>query len=84
MAFRLDCSSLNDSDNYESLTINDLLEFNVKYIFYTNDGEEKNTQKIGIHNCNMSDFYNNINFLISLDKNKLSDLKGLNDLNKVI
>jgi len=84
LAFRLDCSSLNDSNNYESLEVNNLLEFNVKYIFYTNDGEEKNTQTIGIHNCDMSDFYNNINLLRSLDKNKLSDLKGLNDLNKVI
>ena len=84
LAFRLDCSSLNDSTNYERLEVNDLLEFNVKYIFYTNDGEEKNTQTIGIHNCDMSDFYNNINLLRSLDKNKLSDLKCLDDLNKVI
>ena len=32
----------------------------------------------------MLDFYNNINLLRSLDKNKLSDLKCLDDLNKVI
>ena len=44
----------------------------------------KTTQTIGIHNCDMSDFYNNINLLRSLDKNKLSDLKCLDDLNKVI
>jgi len=53
-------------------------------MFYTNDGEDKNTEAIWIHNCNISDSYYNINLLRSLDKNKLSDLKCLDDLNKVI
>ena len=84
IAFDFECSSKRNPEKYENIKLDDLLELNVNYIYYTNNGENKTNSTIGIHNCNESDFYYDYNIIKVLDKNKLNKLKCLNDLNKVI
>ena len=84
LAFGFECSNKQNAEKYTHLNIEDLLILNVRYIFYTNQGETKNSSTIGIHNCTSTDFYNDKNILNSIDKNKLNNLMCLNDLNKVI
>ena len=84
LSFGFECSNKQNPEKYINNKIEDLLELKVRYIFYTNHGENKNTSVINIHYCNSSDFYNDRNILYSLDKNKLNNLMCLNDLNKVI
>ena len=84
LALRFDSSNINNEENYKNITMEDLLDLKIKYIFYTNNGEEKNTNIIETHNCDISDFYYNKNLIKSLDKNKLDNLVCLNDLNKII
>lgn len=84
IAFDFECSNKRNSQKYKNIKLDDLLELNVNYTYYTNNGENKNTSIIGIHNCEESDFYYNYNLMKVLDENKLNKLKCLNDLNKVV
>ena len=84
LAFGFECSKQKNSEVYKNLTISDLLLLKVKYVYYTNNGRNKNSTKIGIHNCDESDFNNDINLINSLDKIKFKNLICLDDLNKVI
>ena len=84
IAFNFECSSNSNYEKYKNTKLEDLIEINAKYIYYTNQGQNKNSSTIDIHNCEESDFYYNSNILRTLDKNKLNKLKCLNDLNRVI
>ena len=84
IAFGFECSKQKNSDIYGNIKITDLLLLKVKYVYYTNNGKNKNSTKIGIHNCFASDFYNDKNLINSLEKNKYRNLICLDDLNKVI
>ena len=84
LAFGFECSKQKNSDICGNLSITDLLFLKVKYVYYTNNGQIKNSIKIGTHKCNESDFYNDNNIINSLEKNKLRNLICLDDLNKVI
>ena len=48
LAFGFECSKQKNSEVYENLTITDLLSLKVKYVYYTNNGQNKNSTKIGI------------------------------------
>ena len=84
LTFRFDSYNIKNSEKYDNIGIEDLLELKVSYIFYTNNGENKDTKSIGIHNCTNADFYNDKNLINSLDKNKFGELKCFDDLNQVI
>ena len=99
LAFKFDCKKDNHFIDYGNLTTNDFIELRATYIYYspndTNESysqdnvtntEEKNIKKnipIGIHPCEISDFYNNRNLIKSIEKN-LSSLMCLDDLSRVI
>jgi len=84
IAFGFECSKQKNNDIYGNLKITDLLYLKVKYVYYTNNGQNKNSTKIGTHNCIDSDFYNDKDIINSLEKNQLRNLICLDDLNKVI
>ena len=68
LAFGFECSKQKNSDIYENIKIIDLLLLKVKYVYYTNNGQNKNSTKIGTHNCIASDFYNDRHIINSLEK----------------
>ena len=84
IAFGFECSSKSNIEKYKNIKLEDLIELNARYIYYTNNGQNKNSSTIDIHNCEEYDFYNNNNILKNLEKDKLNKLICLNDLNKVI
>ena len=84
IAFGFECSSKSNIEKYKNIKLEDLIELNAKYIYYSNNGQNKNSLTIDIHDCTEFDFYYNNNILKDLEKNKINKLKCLNDLNKVV
>ena len=84
LAFGFECTNTRNPEKYVGTSIEDYLELKDKYIYYINKGENKTTISVGLHTCNISDFYNDINLIKSLDKEKMDKLKCLNNLTNVI
>ena len=69
IAFDFECSSKSNYEKYKNIKLEDLIE--LKYIYYTNKAQNKNSSTIDIHKCKESNFYYNKNILKTLEKNKL-------------
>ena len=67
-----------------NLSIEDLLELKIVYIYYLNDGKNKMEENIAIQNCTYSNFYNDIGIINSISKENFNKLKCLNNIDKVI
>ena len=84
LAFGFECSNKANAELYKEISIEDLLELKAKYVFYKNKGIDKKNLAINIHNCNISDFYDDENLIKSISKNRMNELKCLDNLDQII
>ena len=84
LAFGFECSNKANEELYKETSIEDLLELKAKYVFYKNKGKDKKNLAINIHNCNISDFYDDENLIKSISKNRMNELKCLDNLDQII
>ena len=84
LAFGFECSNKANAELYKEISIEDLLELKAKYVFYKNKGKDKKNLAINIHNCNISDFYDDENLIKSISKNRMNELKCLDNLDQII
>ena len=84
LAFGFECSNKANAELYKEISIEDLLELKAKYVFYKNKGIDKKILAINIHNCNISDFYDDENLIKSISKNRMNELKCLDNLDQII
>ena len=84
LAFGFECSNKANAELYKETSIEDLLELKAKYVFYKNKGKDKKNLAINIHNCNISDFYDDENLIKSISKNRMNELKCLDNLDQII
>jgi hypothetical protein len=80
IALGFECSGGDDPN----LSIEDLLELKVRYIYYLNDGKNKMEENIAIHKCTYSNFYSDMGIINSISKENFDKLKCLNNVDKVI
>ena len=84
LAFGFECSNKANAELYKEISIEDLLELKAKYVFYKNKGIDKKNLAINIHNCNISDFYDDENLIKSISQNRMNELKCLDNLDQII
>ena len=80
IALGFECSGGDDPN----LSIEDLLELKIVYIYYLNDGKNKMEENIAIHKCTYSNFYSDMGIINSISKENFDKLKCLNNVDKVI
>jgi hypothetical protein len=80
IALGFECSGGYDPN----LSIEDLLELKIVYIYYLNDGKNKMEENIAIHKCTYSNFYSDMGIINSISKENFDKLKCLNNVDKVI
>ena len=89
IAFELECSANNDEikKKYENISKDDLFEFNVRYIFYEDNGTDiikNSTTRKSFGECTDTHFYNNLDLIKPFSEDKLRNLTCIDNLDEVI